>query len=48
LDAALLRWFFAVRACGRRTVSVTVALLKGSAAELAVELGVNGFKASTG
>ena len=27
---------------------MTVALLKGSAAELDVELGVNGFKASTG
>jgi len=48
LDAALLRWFLAVRSCGRRTVPVTVAMLKERAAELAVELGVNGFKVSKG
>jgi len=48
LDAALLRWSLAVRACGRRTVPVTVALLKERETELAAELGVNGFKASTG
>jgi len=48
LDAAFLRWSSAVRSCGSRTVPVTVALLKQKETELAVELGVNGFKASTG
>lgn len=48
LDAALLSWFLAVRACGRRTVPVTVELLKGRAKEIAEEMGLTDFRASTG
>ncbi|KAK1865239.1 hypothetical protein I4F81_007773 [Pyropia yezoensis] len=48
LDSALLRGFLAVRACGRRTVPVTVSLLKARAIELAAEMGIEGFQASTG
>lgn len=48
LDSALLRWFLAVRACGRRTVPVTVSLLKERAKELAAEIYIEGFQASTG
>lgn len=47
-DSALLRWFLAVRACGRRTVPVPVSLLKERANELAAEMGIEGFEASTG
>lgn len=48
LDSALLRWFLAVGACGRRTVPVAVSLLKERAKELAAEMGIEGFQTSTG
>ena len=46
-DTALLPWFLALRACQRRTVPVTLALLEEKSAQLAVEPGVNGYKSLT-
>jgi len=48
LDAALLRWFLAVRACGKRTVPVIVAMLKERAGQLASKMGIQDFRASKG
>ena len=48
VDKALRAWYDGIQTMARRDLPVTLAVLEAKAAEIAAELGVTGFKASTG